>query len=128
MDDQAAPSSQSLGARLVSAVTEKVHALRSSRELLALYKKTHSSNPELEGRALYQRIVMDRLTVDDRFAQLVLRRAEQSFCDWPSSRELRYRDVVLYIVIVEYLRSHVGTVGTQTNMRKVVDRFVSETL
>jgi hypothetical protein len=83
--------------------------------------------PQLIGKALYQRIVIQRSGLDIHAAAGVLRRAEQSFCEWPSDRDLKFRDVVRYIVIEEYLRSH-ATIGTHTNLGKVVARVIPDDL
>jgi hypothetical protein len=40
-------------------------------------------------------------------AATVPRRAEDSFCNWPADRDLRFRNVVLYVAINAYLRSHI---------------------
>ena len=65
---------------------------------------------------------------DVKAAAGVLRRAEQSLCDWPSGRDLRFRDLVLYFVLVEYLQSHVTTLGTHTNLGRIVARVIPTNL
>ena len=84
-------------------------------------------NPDSFGKALYERIVIRRSGLDVKAAAGVLRRAEQSFCQWPSERELKFRDLVRYIVIEEYLRYHVA-IGTRTNLEYVVARVIPENL
>ena len=109
-------------------VAEKWFARQVSRQLLHLYERVHRDEPQLIGRALYEQIVIRRSDIDGTVAARVLRRAEQSFCDWPSGRDLRFRDLVQYIVIDEYLRSHAATLGTRTNMLKSVARTIPENL
>jgi hypothetical protein len=47
------------------------------------------------------------------------------FCEWPGPRKLRYRDVVNYVVVDEYMRSHLTDFrGTYTNMRRVVTSII----
>jgi hypothetical protein len=105
-------------------VAEKWFARRASHELLDLHERIHREEPQLTGRTLYERVVVLRSGLDVKAAAGVLRRAEQSFCDWPSGRDLRFLDLVLYVVVDEYLRSHVATLGTQTNMGKIVARVI----
>jgi len=109
-------------------VAEKRFAGRASRELLELYNRIRLEEPQLSGRALYERVVIRRSGLDVQAAAGVLRRAEESFCDWPSGSDLKFHDLVQYVVIDEYLRSHVATVGTRTNMVKVVARIIPHDL
>jgi len=109
-------------------VAERWFAWRASRQLLDLRESIQRDEPQLSGRSLYERVVIRRSGLDIRAAAGVLRRAEQSFCEWPSGRDLRFRDLAQYVVIDEYLRSHAATVGTHTNMAKIVARVVPEHL
>jgi hypothetical protein len=112
------------GVRLLA---ESWFAWQASHELLDSYQRVHREEPELIGKTLYERIVIRRSGLDVNAAAGVLRRAEQSFCEWPSERDLKFRDVVRYIVIQEYLGSHTA-VGTYTNMGKVVARVIPDHL
>jgi hypothetical protein len=103
----------------VRLLTEIWFAWQASRELLDSYQRMHREDPQLLGKTLYERIVSRRSGLDVQAVAGILRRAEQSFCAWPSERDLKYRDVVQYIVIEEYLRTY-GAIGTQTNLVKVV--------
>jgi hypothetical protein len=128
-----ANSSHSTGMRLrlpraVSMVAEKWYARRASRELLEWYRRVRDEEPQLSGATLYQQVIVRRSGLDVKAALGILRRAEQSFCAWPSDRDLRFRDVVLYVIIDEYLRSHATDLGTQTNMGNVVARLIPSDL
>jgi hypothetical protein len=103
--------------------TEIWFAWRASHELLDSYKRMRLEDTQLAGRALYERIVIRRSGLDAQAVTGILRRAEQSFCEWPSERELTFRDVVQYIAIEEFLRSHAAT-GTHTNLVKVVEYVI----
>jgi hypothetical protein len=105
-------------------VAEKWHAWRTSREMLAWYQRVCGEEPQLTGRRLYGEVIVRRSALDVKAAAAVLQRARQSFCDWPCERKLRFRDVVRYVVIDEYLRSHPTTLGTQTDMGTVVARII----
>jgi hypothetical protein len=108
-------------------VSETRFARRQSRELLALYQRVLIDEPQLAGTALYAKVISLRLRGDAQYTRSVLLRAEQSFCEWPAERALRFRDVVSYIVVSEYLRDHRASPGTQSNMVNVVARTVPET-
>jgi hypothetical protein len=109
-------------------LAERRFASQASRELLDLYTRIKLEEPQLTGKALYERVVIRRSGLDAQGAAGVLLRAEESFCDWPSGRDLKFHDVVQYVVIDEYLRSHVGNVGTRTNMVNVVARVIPHDL
>jgi hypothetical protein len=108
-------------------LSESWFAWQTSHELLDSYKRMHREEPQLIGKTLYEQIVIRRSGLDVNAAAGVLRRAEQSFCEWPSDRDLKFRDLVRYIVIEEYLRSH-AAVGTHTNLGKVVARVIPDDL
>lgn len=101
-------------------LTERWFAWNASRKMLALYRRIHRENPRLTGKMLYERVLVCRSGLDAHAAAEVLRRAEQSFCEWPSERDLKFREVVQYLVIAEYLRSRADKLGTNTNMEKMV--------
>jgi hypothetical protein len=109
-------------------VAEKWYAWRTSREMLGWYKRVRGEEPQLAGSPLYQQVIVRRSGLDDEAARGVLRRAYQSFCDWPFERKLRFRDVVHYVVVDEYLRSPLANLGTHTDMGKVVARIIPHRL
>ena len=111
----------------VRLLTEIWFAWQASRELLDSYQRMHREDPQLLGKTLYERIVSRRSGLDVQSVAGILRRAEQSFCEWPSERDLKYRDVVQYMVIEEYLRSY-GAIGTHTNLAKVVAYVIPDNL
>ena len=56
----------------------------------------------------------------------IVRRAEQSFANWPVERELRFSHVVHYQIFDEYTRLGAGRPGTRTNVGAVVARIIPE--
>ena len=86
----------------------------------------HSEHPELSGRALYTAVVARRLGAGAAGAAEVVRRAEESFTDWPVERELRFRHVVHYQIFVEYTRQGPARQGTRTNIGEAVARIIPE--
>jgi hypothetical protein len=109
-------------------MAEKRYAKRASRTMLKWYRRVESEEPRLAGRALYEQIIKRRSGLDIGATKAILQRAEESFCSWPAWRELCYRDVVLYVVVHEYLRSHESNLGTQTRMGSTVARVIPESL
>jgi hypothetical protein len=56
----------------------------------------------------------------------IVRRAEESFTDWPVERELIFRHVVHYQIFDEYQRQGPARHGTRTNIGDVVARIIPE--
>ncbi|MGH8133915.1 MAG: hypothetical protein ACRETP_11915 [Steroidobacteraceae bacterium] len=107
---------------------ETWYARRVSRELLRWYRQVRGEQPQLAGKALYQQVIMRRSKLELSAAIRIVWTAEQSFSVWPTDHDLRFRDVVMYVAIDEYLRSHEGYPGTQTTMAKVVARVIPDDL
>jgi hypothetical protein len=102
-------------------VAEMWYAWRTSHEMLRWYQRVSIAEPRLTGGSLYEEVIVRRSGLDIEAASGLLQRARQSFCEWPGPRKLRYRDVVHYVVVDEYMRSHLTDFrGTYTNMRRVV--------
>jgi hypothetical protein len=76
-------------------LAERRSASQASRELLDLYTRTKLEEAQLTGKALHERVVIRPSGLDARGVAGVLLRAEESFCDWPSGRDLKVQDVVL---------------------------------
>lgn len=109
-------------------MVERWHARRGSRTLLELYRVVRREQQELTGKALYEAVVIRRTGLDTGAARAILRRAEESFIDWPTERDLRFRDVVLFMVVDNYLRSHPARHGVEAQMGYVVARVIPKDL
>ena len=108
---------------------ERRYAREASQELLELFKHERREHPELKGRALYEAVVARRLGSNPSLsATVIVRRAEESFVDWPRERELKFRDVVHYQIFDEYMRHGKERVGTRTNIGVAVARIIPDEL
>jgi hypothetical protein len=103
---------------------ERRFARHASAELLELYNQKRHEHPEMSGRALYQEIVAQRLGPQAGRAGELVRRAEESFTDWPVDRNLQFRHVVHYLVFYEYTLLDPARRGTMTNMGTVVAKII----
>jgi hypothetical protein len=106
---------------------EARYAVQTSREMLKLYWIVSASHPGLAHREIYQKVVMARTGASLGAAEAIVRRAEQSFANWPTEREVTFSDVVHYMAVSEYLAS-VGRAGTRIDMGRVVAGRVPENL
>jgi hypothetical protein len=112
--------------RLFSAQAERRYAKHTAEELLELFRAIEREHPELSGRELYRAVIAKRLGSDAQRAAQVVRRAEESFADWPVERELRFRHVVHYLAFDEYMRIGDARAGTKINMGGVIARIIPE--
>jgi len=103
---------------------ERRFARQASAELLELYKQQRRQHPNMSGRALYEEIVAQRLGPQAVRANELVRRAEESFTDWPADRDLKFRHVVHYLVFYEYTLLDPARGGTMTNMGAVVAQVI----
>ena len=103
----------------LDALNDERFARRESRKALGLYHSVHRQHPELEGRALYQEIVKRCANDPLDSARDYVRHAEESFAAWPAERDVRFRDVVSYIVFDERVLSK-KRAGTSTDIEAVV--------
>lgn len=108
---------------------ERRYAKGASEELLELFRREQSAHPELKGRALYEAVIAHRLGPNaSHSAAEIVRRAAESFADWPVERALTFRDVVHYQIFDEYMRRGEVSVGTRTNIGDAVARVIPEQL
>ncbi len=110
-----------------STIAETWYAWHVSRRMLKLYQQVRTEC-DLTGTSLYEQVIMRWSQIDIRATAAILRHAEESFCTWPASHDLRFRNVVHYVVVYEYLQSRKGNLGTQTRMGTTVARVVPDDL
>lgn len=114
---------------VLAAHSERRYAREASEQLLNLYRREQREHPELKERALYEAVIARRLGPEPAIrAAEIVRRAEESFADWPVAREVRFRDVVHYQIFDEYMRQGEVGVGTRTNIGDAVARVIPEEL
>jgi len=119
-------SSRNLGVFVAHA--ERRYARRASTQLLELYQQARREHPDLSGRSLYEAVLARRLAPDAGSAAEIVRRAEESFTDWPVARELTFRHVVHYQIFTEFTRQAAARQGTRTNIGVVVARIITEAI
>jgi len=112
----------------VLVLTATWYAWRASRAMLKWYRRMRSEDSRIIGRALYEQILVRRAGLNPIAAAEIVDRTAASFCVWPAKREVRYRDVVSYLIVQDYLLSHPIRSGTRTDMRQVVSRVISHEL
>ena len=111
---------------MFAAHSERKYARQASTQLLDLFWRERRAQPDLNDRSVYERVVAQRLGPDASRAGEIIKRAEESFTEWPVERELRFRHVVHYLIFDEYMRSGKLREGTKTNMGDVVAKIIPE--
>lgn len=103
-------------------------ARRVSRELQALHGTVAQTHPDLRGLDLYRTIAMERLRTSREGANALLRRADENFAWWPTTRELTFTDVVHMIAIEEYHAAYPGSAWVRADMARVIAEEVDHSL
>lgn len=104
------------------------HSWTTSRQLLALFVQVRSERPTDSARRQYEEVVVRWGGVDRATARSSLRRAEQSFIGWTEDRDLRLRDVALYVVVNAYLKAYPERGGVSSLTERIVARVIPENL
>ena len=109
---------------------ERQHVVRTSSELLSLYRTITAVHPDLSDREHFKLLVMARNGCDSTVANLVLERAEESFAQWPVTRELTLCDVVHYLSVSEYFAAHAGEpwMSSDANINLIVQSNIPHRL
>jgi hypothetical protein len=110
--------------QFIAAWRELRYSRKAARLALARYQGLRVERPELTGRALYEVFVCDRNAIGASAARVILQRAEASFATWPTDRDLKFMDVLKYLVISEYLVSHPKRGGTSINMARIIEQMI----
>jgi hypothetical protein len=107
---------------------ERRYARRASLKVLETYRQVHARRPELRGKALYGEVIVSDAAMDARTADALIRHAEQSFTEWPVARDLRFQDVVHYLVYDAYMRQYRSRHWTLADIGQVVASVIPRDL
>ena len=102
------------------------YAKRASRRAVQVYREVELTKPELSGLKRYKEVVSRQTGLDDTAVRRILAGAESSFAAWPVERELRFRDVVQYLVISKCLADEPNALGTRTRLTAIIESEVPE--
>lgn len=83
--------------------SERRFARRQCQKALSCLECVQQERPELAGRELYHEVVARCVGSGRERAVSIVQRAEQSFAAWPTGRDVRFRDVVTYVIVDECL-------------------------
>jgi hypothetical protein len=101
---------------------EWLFARRVCSEALAAYEAVRRRNAALAGDALYEAVIAQRSRLDGEGARHLLARAHASREDWHNERPASFRDVVLFMIVTEYLARASGVHGMRMDLAAFLDR------
>src|SRR5260370_22452070 len=87
----------------VAAMRERRQIRRFCDESLKLYRQVEAQMPQASQTERYARFIELRSGATPATVLTVMRRAEESFADWPNERPLNFRDVVQYLAVTDCL-------------------------
>jgi hypothetical protein len=102
------------------------YARRVCSEALAAYDAVHRRRPDLCGDALYEAVIMRRTKLDAAGARRLLEDAHVSREDWDNERRARFRDVVMYMIVTEYLGRAPSVQGMHIDLAAYLEQRVPE--
>ena len=106
---------------------ERRFAVRTSREMLQLYRAVSARRSGMTRREIYRSVVMARTGTGADESDAILNAAERSFASWPTDRELRFADVVHYLAVSQYLKD-ARRMNTRVDMGRLVNRYIPRDL
>jgi hypothetical protein len=85
-------------------------------ESLKLYRQVEAQMPQASQTERYARFIELRSGVTPDAVPTVMRRAEESFADWPNERPLNLRDVVQYLAVTDCLKIDIAVAGVRSRI------------
>ena len=95
-------------------------------ESLKLYRQVEAQMPQSSQTERYARFIELRSGATPAVALTVMRRAEESFADWPNERPLNFRDVVQYLAVTDCLKIDIAVAGVRSRMVDFVIDIVGQ--
>jgi hypothetical protein len=106
---------------------EKRFAAAECSKLLALYQAVSSHESGHSRQDAYGEVVMAHTGCDVAQARLTLAHAAENYASWPVSRDLKFRDVV-HFVIASRLLDISGKGSIQVDLKHVVSARIPSSL
>jgi hypothetical protein len=100
----------------VAAMRERRQIRRFCDESLLLYRQIEAQMPQASPTERYGRFIELRSGVTPGSVPTVLRRAAESFADWPNERPLNFRDVVQYLAVTDCLKIDIAVAGVRSRI------------
>ena len=112
----------------VATMRERRQIRRFCDESLMLYRQVEAQMPQASQTERYGRFIELRSGVTPGHVPTVLRRAAESFADWPNERPLNFRDVVQYLAVTDCLKIDIAVAGVRSRMVDFVIDIVGQVI
>jgi len=113
----------------VATMRERRQIRRFCDESLMLYRQVEAQMPQESSQTeRYGRFIELRSGVTPGHVPTVLRRAAESFADWPNERPLNFRDVVQYLAVTDCLKIDIAVAGVRSRMVDFVIDIVGQVI
>ena len=100
----------------VATMRERRQIRRFCEESLKLYRQVEAQMPQASQTERYGRFIELRSGVSPAAVLTVMRRAEESFADWPNERPLNLQDVVQYLAVTDCLKIDIAVAGVRSRI------------
>jgi hypothetical protein len=100
----------------VATMRERRQIRRFCDESLKIYRQVEAQMPQASQTERYARFIELRSGVAPAAVLTVMRRAEESFADWPNERPLNFRDVVQYLAVTDCLKIDIAVAGVRSRI------------
>jgi len=112
----------------VAAMRERRQIRRFCDDSLRLYRQVETQMPQASQTERYARFIELSSGVTAATVLTVMRRAEESFADWPNERPLNFRDVVQYLAVTDCLKIDIAVAGVRSRMVDFVIDIVGQVI
>jgi hypothetical protein len=112
----------------VAAMRERRQIRRFCDDSLRLYRQVEAQMPQASQTERYARFIELSSGVTAAAVTTVMRRAEESFADWPNERPLNFRDVVQYLAVTDCLKIDIAVAGVRSRMVDSVIDIVGQVI
>jgi hypothetical protein len=99
---------------------ERLFTQKTAASMLRLHRHFELTDPLMARYEIYAQVVMAHLRCNRGEALELLERAETSYANWPSPRELTFCDVVHCVSFCEFTKNFDAQYGTQTDLTSLV--------
>jgi hypothetical protein len=100
----------------VATMRERRRIRRFCEESLKLYRQVEAQMPRTSQSERYARFIELSSGATPATVLTVMRRAQESFADWPNERPLNFRDVVQYLAVTDCLKIDIATAGVRSRI------------
>ena len=112
----------------VATMRERRQIRRFCEESLKLYRQVEAEVPAASQTDRYARFIELRSGAAPVTVRSVMRRAEESFADWPNERPLNFRDVVQYLAVTDCLKIDIAVTGVRSRIVDFVIDIVADVI